>query len=307
MRSSIPLFSILIANYNNGEYLQEAIDSVLVQTYTDWEVILVDDKSTDNSQDIYDKYSSDARFHIYYNDVNRGCGYTKRRCAELANGNLCGFLDPDDALLPEALETMVNAHKEHPECSLIYSTCYRYSGDRTAKMETWDYIGPIPEDSDFILYKKKLVSHFATFKKAVYKKTIGIDESLTAAVDRDMYYKLEEHGKLLHLPIPLYYYRINNPKSISIGSKKADMNAYLNCIKSELNAICRRIGSALFDTNREVYLDYMRKILSVYYKSEIYDKRAFLNYSLHYILGNRFSLHSINHIRKIIIRSGYHK
>ena len=69
-----PLFSILVANYNNGRYLQEAIDSILAQTYDNWEVILVDDKSTDDSPVIYGKYASDSRFKIYYNDVNRGCG-----------------------------------------------------------------------------------------------------------------------------------------------------------------------------------------------------------------------------------------
>ena len=79
-----PLFSILIANYNNGAFLQEAIDSVLAQTYGHWEVILVDDKSTDDSPAIYEKYSADSRFKIYYNDKNRGCGFTKHRCAELA-------------------------------------------------------------------------------------------------------------------------------------------------------------------------------------------------------------------------------
>ena len=68
-----PLFSILIANYNNGRYLQEAIDSVLAQTYTNWEVVIVDDKSTDNSFEIYEKYKDDPRFHVCFNDVNRGC------------------------------------------------------------------------------------------------------------------------------------------------------------------------------------------------------------------------------------------
>ena len=184
------LFSIFIANYNNGRYLQEAIDSVLEQTYTNWEIILVDDKSTDDSQLIYNKYKDDSRFHIYYNDENRGCGYTKRRCAELANGELCGFLDPDDALMPTALEVMVKAHAEHPECSLIYSTCYRYSGDRNEDMPIWDFIGEIPEDSDFLIYRKKLVSHFVSFKIEVYRQTKGIDPTLTAAVVCDLYYRL---------------------------------------------------------------------------------------------------------------------
>ena len=162
------LFSVLIANYNNGRYLQEAIDSVLEQTYTSWEIVIVDDKSTDNSFEIYEKYRDDKRFRFYYNEKNEGCGYTKRRCAELAKGELCGFLDPDDALMPTALEVMVKAHAEHPECSLIYSTCYRYSGDRNEDMPIWDYIGEIPEESDFLIYKKKIVSHFVSFKKDAY-------------------------------------------------------------------------------------------------------------------------------------------
>ena len=92
-----PLFSVLIANYNNGKYLMDAIKSVYEQTYTHWEIILVDDASTDNSHELYKELEKDERIRIFYNDENHGCGYTKRRCAELANGELCGFLDPDDA------------------------------------------------------------------------------------------------------------------------------------------------------------------------------------------------------------------
>jgi len=297
-----PLFSVLIASYNNGCYLQEAIDSVLEQSYTNWEIVIVDDKSTDNSFEIYDKYKDDNRFRIYYNEKNRGCGCTKRRCAELAKGELCGFLDPDDALMPTAIEVMVNAHAEHHECSLIYSTCYRYSGDRNEDMPIWDFIGEIPKDSDFLIYGKKLVSHFVSFKRAAYLKTDGIDATLKAAVDRDLYYRLEEQGPLLHLPIPLYFYRINNEKSISIGSKEADKTAYHYQIKSELNAICRRMGGELYDRNKDAYLKYMRVILKVYYHSKMYEFRGFLKYSRCYIKGNKYSLCSISHILKIVRR-----
>lgn len=294
-----PLFSILIANYNNGGFLQEAIDSILAQTYGNWEVILVDDKSTDESPAIYEKYVADSRFKIYYNDENRGCGYTKRRCAELATGELCGFLDPDDALLPDALETMVNAHAEHPECSLIYSTCYRYSGDREAEMPVWDFIGPIPADSDFLIYRKKLVSHFVSFKRAAYLASEGIDPTLQAAVDRDLYYHLEEQGKLLHLPVPLYLYRINNAASISIGTKKSKKKAYYNCIKSELNAICRRMGTDLYRRNEDLYRKYMRKILRVYYRTPLYNRKDFIRFGYHYAKSLHFSPRAFSHLYKI--------
>lgn len=298
-----PLFSILVANYNNAQYLQEAIDSILDQTYDNWEVVVVDDKSTDCSIDIYKKYRSDNRFRFFYNEKNFGCGYTKRRCVELARGELCGFLDPDDALMHNALETMVNAHNEHPECSLIYSTCYRYSGDRNAEMPIWNYIGPIPADKDFIICRDVLVSHFVSFKKSFYEKTDGIDKSLAAAVDRDLYYRLEEQGQLLHIPVPLYYYRINNARSISIGSKQADLKAYHYCIKSELNAICRRLGTPLMERNEEQYLKYMRVILKVYYHTELYSFRDFVKYCFYYWRGRKYSPHALSHIYKIIRNS----
>lgn len=297
-------FSILIANYNNGEYLQEAIDSVLAQTYPDWEVILVDDKSTDNSSEIYDKYSADSRFHIYYNDRNRGCGYTKRRCAELANGKLCGFLDPDDALLPEAVGTMVKAHAEHPECSLIYSTCYRYSGDRNEEMQVWDYVGEIPEGLDMIVFRKKIVSHFVSFKKEAYDASAGLNPFLRADVDRDLYLLLEENGDLLYIPVALYLYRVNNSKSISIGDKAAENRAYHYSLISQLDAICRRMDGPLYNRNKDDYLRYMRVLLRIYRTSMFYDRKHFLRYAFSYLKGNRFSPHSFSHVYKAIRNIG---
>ena len=67
-----PLFSVLIANYNNGRFLMDAINSVRRQTYTNWEIILVDDASSDNSNTLYDLLNSDPRIHLFYNDSNKG-------------------------------------------------------------------------------------------------------------------------------------------------------------------------------------------------------------------------------------------
>lgn len=295
-----PLFSVLIANYNNAEYLQEAIDSVLAQSYKNWEVIVVDDKSTDNPFPIYDKYKNDSRFHFYYNGQNCGCGYTKGRCAQLANGELCGFLDPDDALAPNALEVMVDAHQNHLECSLIYSTCYRYFGDKTVDLEIWDYVGEIPEYSDFLIYHKKLVSHFVSYKKASFDLTDGLDPFLRADVDRDLYLRLEEVGKMLYIPVPLYYYRVNNSKSISIGTPEAENKAYHYSLVCQLDAICRRMGTELYNNNVDEYLLYMRVLMRIYYHSFLFSSKKFLKYCLYYIRGRRFSPYAFSHILKII-------
>src|ERR1700730_15603176 len=100
------LFSILIANYNNSRFLEDALQSVLCQTYTDWEIILVDDGSTDQFEEVADKYKPNHRIKIFRNEKNAGCGSTKRKCAEKASGSLLAFLDPDDFLHPDALKIM---------------------------------------------------------------------------------------------------------------------------------------------------------------------------------------------------------
>ena len=117
-----PLVSILIANYNNGRFFQDCYNSIVSQTYSNWEAIIVDDGSTDDSVNQIQKLiKDDKRFHLYENDKNYGCGYTKRKCVELANGEICGFLDPDDTLTEDAIEDMIVAHQENPDDSLIYS------------------------------------------------------------------------------------------------------------------------------------------------------------------------------------------
>jgi len=201
-----PLFSVLIAQYNNGKYLQEAINSVKAQTYTNWEIILVDDASTDNSKELYKLYEDDPRIKIFYNEVNRGCGYTKRRCVELAIGEICGFLDPDDLITPNALETMVNLHSQNEQASLIYSN-YIQTDENLKKRKKF---GPHPLlGFDYLTSHTGYISHFATFKRNSYFKTQGIDAKYKLAVDQDLYYKLEEVGSVIYTNSYLYIYRIH--------------------------------------------------------------------------------------------------
>ncbi|MFV0507242.1 MAG: glycosyltransferase family 2 protein [Bacteroidales bacterium] len=209
-----PLFSILIANYNNGHFFEECYNSVIKQTYDNWEAIIVDDCSTDNSIEIVERLiEGDTRFKLFKNDKNGGCGYTKRRCAEEANGELAGFLDPDDALMPEAVEEMVKMHAKHPEVSLVHSN-YLYCNEKLEKgiekktkyRDEQDYLRII-----------HFIFHFISFKLANYKQTEGISANLKRSVDQDLYYKLEETGRFIHLDKTLYKYRIHSG-GISTGS-----------------------------------------------------------------------------------------
>ena len=214
-----PLFSVLIANYNNGCYLQDAIDSVLSQDYDNWEIVIVDDKSTDNSFEIYEKYKNDERFHVFYNEENKGCGYTKRRCAELANGDICGFLDSDDALEKDAIEVMVREHKQYDNVSLVYSRYY-FSDLHLKVVGVSNHQCVLPKGVSFLEYGRGAISHFATFKKAYYNKTVGINPYYKLAEDHALYYLLEEVGQVRFIDKPLYYYRFNTGKNMSTFANK---------------------------------------------------------------------------------------
>lgn len=222
MNINEPLFSVLIANYNNGKYLQEAIDSVFAQTYTNWEVVIVDDKSTDDSQLIYDKYADDKRFRIFYNEKNMGCGYTKARCAELANGEVCGFLDPDDELLPQAIEHMVEVHAKHPEVSIVYSRSY--DCDEKGSVIGENRLLKLAEGETYFDYRWYGSMHLATYKNIYYKKTEGISKTAKAGVDQDLYFKVEEVGKPFVLNEFTYrYYHRKDGNAITSGINKGKL------------------------------------------------------------------------------------
>lgn len=191
-----PLFSILIANYNNGPSLMKAMESVLRQTYANWEIVIVDDGSTDNSFNVYQKFIEDKRIRLFFNNENQGCGYTKHRCVELAAGDICGFLDPDDTLEEKALERHIDAHKDD-SVSVVYSKAHFCTpeGRIVGESSLPDYsIGKTYFD-----YRAWGSMHFTSFKRAAYLKTEGINPQLKAGVDQDLYFKLEEVGTIYPL------------------------------------------------------------------------------------------------------------
>jgi glycosyltransferase involved in cell wall biosynthesis len=116
-------FSILVANYNNGKYFQDCWKSIVEQTYTNWEVIIVDDGSTDDSLELINSViGNDTRVIIEKIEKNKGCGSAKKRCVELAQGDLCAFLDPDDYLDCLALETVYNVLSTHRDVVFCHAT-----------------------------------------------------------------------------------------------------------------------------------------------------------------------------------------
>ncbi len=113
------LVSIVMPNYNGAKYVKETIESVLAQTYQNWEILFVDDCSTDNSIEIVKSYD-DPRIKVYKNEVNSGAAASRNYALREATGKWVAFLDSDDLWLPDKLEKQVAFMKEN-NCFFSYT------------------------------------------------------------------------------------------------------------------------------------------------------------------------------------------
>ena len=240
-----------------------ALQSVFRQSYAHWEIVLVDDGSTDNFEEVIQPYLTNPKINIYRNGNNAGCGYTKRKCAEKARGLLMGFLDPDDALHIDAIKIMVEAHIQKPTCSLISSTHF-ICDELLAVKRIADYPRPLPPGTPYLLVGDGRIHSFATFKKSCYDNTAGISPANKKAVDQDLYYKLEETGDLFFINQSLYYYRIH-AGAISNAGREGDAIKSHYAIVEE--ACLRRIKNLKAQLPNSKYL--IKKYRTRYFKIRI--------------------------------------
>lgn len=107
------LVSIVMPSYNTGRFIKETINSVLAQTYTNWELLIVDDCSPDNTDEVVSEFLKDARIKYFKNEKNSGAAVSRNRALREAEGRWIAFLDSDDLWLPEKLEKQISFMKKN--------------------------------------------------------------------------------------------------------------------------------------------------------------------------------------------------
>ncbi len=122
------LVSIITPSYNTARYIAETIKSVQVQTYTNWEMIIVDDCSTDNTDEIVAQFLADTRIRYLKNERNSGAAVSRNYALREAKGKWIAFLDSDDTWLPEKLEKQVG-FMERSGCSFSYTNYEEMDAD----------------------------------------------------------------------------------------------------------------------------------------------------------------------------------
>lgn len=218
-------FSILIANFNNGRFFRDCYDSILLQTYADWEVVILDDRSTDHSiQTIKEIIKDDLRFSLFENEKNEGVGFTKSKLIDLAKGEICGYLDPDDTIGPKALEASIKVFEKNKEVVLTYSRLVKCD-EHLNPISEFKSAMQVPNGDPYFFNCPVQIAPFVGFKKAVYLACEKINPDFRIAEDQDLYYKMYEKGKVLYIDQADYFYRAH-PGGISQNDNKKSSYEY---------------------------------------------------------------------------------
>lgn len=192
--------------YNASPFIGEAIESVIQQTYAEWELIIVDDGSTDSTCGAVEPFLRDKRIRLI---KQQNCGVSKARNTGICNasGQWIAFLDADDLWLPQKLHLQMNCAEENRVSGLIHANAFRFS---TGQSGTGLISNPVYDKNDS--HKSLLMYDFIVTSSVMVSRNcidaVGcFDENLSGPEDWDLWTRIAESFKICKVDTPLVYYR----------------------------------------------------------------------------------------------------
>jgi len=218
--------SIIVPCYNQAQYLSEALESVLAQTYTNWECIIVNDGSPDNTEEIAMAWcEKDVRFR-YYKKENGGVSSARNFGISNSTGEYILPLDADDKIHPEYLFDACKILDNKKEIGIVFSLCEKF-GEENGLCE-------LPEYSLKNMLEENLINNSAFFRRSDYNRTDGYNVNMLSGLeDWDFWLSLIELEVAVYRINKIYlYYRINqksrNRSFDALQSKKLNQQIYRN-------------------------------------------------------------------------------
>jgi len=233
-----PLVSYIMPVWNREDFLPEAIQSVLIQTYRNIELLIIDDASTDDSFQIMKDFAQkDHRIRIYRNENNQGNVKSRNILISESKGDLIAFIDSDDYIHPQKTELQVEFLQKNPHYGAVGSYAYLFSKSTKEICKSPEkyediFIGcfdQVPMIGGTMMISKSTMSKF----------NLSFDDQLVVAPDYYMTTQLVKFSKVANLPIPLYYYRIHE-KSISGTKNELQIQTIFSARKQLLQFISGR-------------------------------------------------------------------
>lgn len=219
-----PKVSIIMPCFNAAEHLARSVGSVLNQSFTDWELVMVDDGSTDATWQVLQKLATeDSRIRVFYQS-NVGAAATRNHALRESRGVYTAFLDADDTWHPEFLETMVTALVTNPDAGIAYCG---WQNIGLGKGRDEPFIPPDYENSDkteSLLGGCRWPIHGALTHSQIIKGAGFFDETLSSCMDYDLWLRLGTTHRLVRVPQVLAYYHHHGGEQITRNRARIALN-----------------------------------------------------------------------------------
>ncbi len=194
------MITIIVPSYNSAHLISTTLDSIIQSTYQSYEVLIIDDESTDNTKVIVEPYLRDKRFNYIYQD-NKGLAGARNTGIEHAKGQYLVFLDSDDVILPDKLQAQSEYLNTHPEIDLVYSNSQWFVEDdlnNTLPVKFPVYEGDV---LPFLLYGNFIHVNSVMVRASKVKQLGGFDENFRELEDWDLWMRLAiQKSQFAHTP-----------------------------------------------------------------------------------------------------------
>ena len=213
----LPKITAIIPTYNRAHYLGIAIKSVLEQTFDNFELIVVDDGSSDNTRELVEEFSDQRIRYVY--QKNRGISAAMNTGIRAARGCYVARLDSDDMWLPDMLETLAKVLDAHPKIGLAYGKAQAMNKDGEPFSQIRAYAGLYPEDSLRSMLCGDCICNIAILvRRSCFEKAGLFDESLLVNEDWDMWLRVALHYPFAFVDQVLARYRYHDGNITNIHS-----------------------------------------------------------------------------------------
>ncbi len=218
-----PKVTVYITNYNYGLFIEQAINSILQQTFTDYELIIIDDGSTDNSKDIIEQYADNERIKIIYQQ-NKGLNITNNIAMRAARGKYLVRLDADDYLHQEALKIMSDKLESDDAFGLVFPDYYYVdaAGQIIGEEKRHDF------QNEVELLDQPAHGACSMIRLDFLKEVGGYNESYNCQDGYELWVKFIRHYKVANISQPLFYYRQHGNNLTKDESKILGTRAKIN-------------------------------------------------------------------------------
>jgi glycosyltransferase involved in cell wall biosynthesis len=225
-------YSIVMPAYNTEKYIGEAITSVFKQTVSDWELIVIDDGSTDNTAEVVRQFS-DLRIKIFSQN-NSGISASRNKGSEVSGGEFIIFFDSDDRLYPDALERLGAAIRSNDKTIAVYGECMTINEAGkligTGKKPIFN-VRPSGDILQHLLKKNFILPSATLIRKSVLQKTSGFLTNIEMAEDWEMFCRLAATGSFIYIDgNPVVEYRLRDDSIRMVESYESMNHKRMRCI-----------------------------------------------------------------------------